>query len=119
MITIQNLDTVDIDGIIHGDVVTATLANKDRASEIQSALFDFFKGTLAATANAQAERDAAIKKCEAILAKASDPAATKEDIDAEARKADSERQREELQKQLDSVNAQAADIQTKIDDLGK
>ncbi len=40
---------------------------------------------------AVAQRDAAMKKCEAILAKATDPAATKEDIDAEARKAASAR----------------------------
>ena len=79
MIIITNLDTVNIDGVIHGDVVTATLGNVKSAPEIQAALVEFFKDSQAAILTAEARADKAEAKTErydALLATAKDTLAT-------------------------------------------
>lgn len=110
VVEIVNLDTVRIDGVIHGDVVTATLANSKLAPDIQAALAAFFKTPLDAVAAAQSAQAAAETKLAAITAKLADPSATKDDAKAEADKTEKERQLLELAKQ-------AADIQAKIEAL--
>lgn len=62
-------------------------------------------------------RDAAQKKCEAIVAKLADPDATKDDAKAEADKTENARKREELLAQKKDADAKAAEIQALLDAL--
>lgn len=68
---------------------------------------------------AEAERDAAIKKCESILVVLKDAKSSKEDALGEADKTEKARELESLQKQLSEEQTSAAKIQAKIDALSK
>lgn len=56
------------------------------------------------------ERDAAVAKCEAILAVVADPSATKEDVDAVAKRSERERRVIELTKARDEAQARLDEV---------
>lgn len=109
------------------DEINKTLG-PDGAADLQKILADI-KAVVAASgegllADKQKEldavildRDAAQKKCEAIIAKLADPGATKDDAKAEADKTENARKREELLAQKKDADAKAAEIQAQLDAL--
>ncbi len=121
-VVVINPGEVQIDGKNVGDLVSVcanAASTPGRASALLAAVNAWAQSLTDASAAAQAQAAADVaaitKKCEAIIAKLKDPAATKDDAAAEADKTENARKRDELQKQKDEADAKAAEIQAQLD----
>lgn len=125
VVTITDLNNVIVDGKNAGSIAAAIANNSALAGPIQRALETFVaaKDTTAAEqlaaaqAKAGADLAASEAKCAAILAALADPATTKEDAAAEAKKSERQRKideatkaRDDAQARLDAVTAETAEV---------
>lgn len=121
MIVIQNLDTVTIDGVIYGNVVTATLQKKDSAEEIQSALVAFFNETFGDVEKLNTEMRASINRGDALVAVAEKLKEAFQNDDAakfdeaatelvEVKKPEKDKRLAEIDEQIAALEAKRAEI---------